>query len=472
MQVTETNAEGLKRDFKIVVAAADIASRVNDKLTEVGQKARLPGFRPGKIPMPILKQRFGGSVLGEVLEGTVRDTMAEVLRERELRPAVQPKVEVTAFDEGKDLEFDLSVELLPEVAVGDLGKIKLERLKAEVGDADIDKALEGLASQQKRSEPVAKPRKAKKGDVAVIDFEGRVGGETFDGGSASDFHIELGSGTFIAGFEDQVIGQTPGDDSFDVNVTFPDDYGVADLAGKDAVFGCTLKELRTPIDAVVDEELAKQVGLESLDELRKAMSEQLEQQYANVTRAKIKRQVLDALEADYKFDLPPSMVDAEFEAIWQQLEAAKEKGQLDEDDVGKSDDELKEQYRSIAERRVRLGLVISAIGEANKLEVTQEEVNRAIMEEARRHPGQEQQVIELFRDNAQARANIQAPVFEDKVVNFIVEMADVTDRAVDSEELLKPIDDDAEAAAKPAPKKRAAKKKSTAKKAAEKDAKA
>lgn len=471
MQVTETNAEGLKRDFKVVVAASDIETRVNDKLTEVGQKARLPGFRPGKIPMPILKKRFGGSVLGEVLEGTVRDSMAEVLRERSLRPAVQPKVEVTAFDEGKDLEFDISVELLPEVNLSDLSKIKLERLKADVGDADIDQALEGLASQQKRSEPIAKARKAKSGDVAVIDFEGRVGGETFDGGSASDFHIELGSGTFIAGFEDQVIGHTPGDDSFDVSVTFPADYGVDDLAGKDAVFTCTLKELRTPVEGVIDEELAKQVGLESLDDLKKAMGEQLEQQYANVARAKVKRQVLDSLEAGHKFDLPPSMVDAEFEAIWQQLESAKEKGQLDEDDVGKSDDELKDQYRTIAERRVRLGLVISAIGEANKLEVTQEEVNRAIMEEARRHPGQEQQVIELFRNNAQARANIQAPVFEDKVVNFIIEMADVNDVSVSSEELLKPMEEDGEGEEKPAPKKRASKKASASKKSATKDAK-
>ncbi len=471
MQVTETNTEGLKRDFKVVVAASDIETRVNSKLTEVGEKARLPGFRPGKIPMPILKKRFGGSVLGEVLEGTVRDSMAEVLRERSLRPAVQPKVEVTAFDEGKDLEFDLSVELLPEVNLGDLTKIKLERLKAEVADGDVDQALAGLASQQKRSEPVAKARKAKSGDVAVIDFEGRVAGETFDGGSASDFHIELGSGTFIAGFEEQLVGRTPGTESFDVAVTFPADYGVADLAGKDAVFTSTLKELRTPVEGVVDEDLAKQVGLESLDELKKAMSEQLEQQYANVTRAKMKRQVLDSLEATHSFDLPPSMVDAEFDAIWQQLEQAKEKGQLDEDDVGKSDEELKDQYRTIAERRVRLGLVISAIGEANKLEVTQEEVNRAIMEEARRHPGQEQQVIDLFRNNAQARANIQAPVFEDKVVDFIVEMADVTERSVSSQDLLKPIDEGGDETAKPAPKKRASKKASAAKKAT-KDAKA
>lgn len=475
MQVTETKNEGLTRDYKVVVAAADITARVTDRLTELGQKARIPGFRPGKIPMTVLSQRFKGSVMGEVLEGTVRDSMAELLRERELRPAVQPKVEVTAFDEGKDLEFDLSVELLPEIEIGDLAKIKLEKLKTEVAEAELTKALEGLAGQQKRSEPVARKRKAKAGDIAVIDFVGEIGGKAFDGGTASDFQIELGSGTFIAGFEDQVVGQTPGEESFAVNVAFPGDYTVAELAGKDAVFTCTLKELRTPVPAAVDEDLAKAVGLESLDELKAAMKDQLGQQYENVAQTKMKRQVLDALEVDHNFDVPPTMVESEFDAIWKQLEAAKEAGKLDDDDKGKSDDELKEQYRLIAQRRVRLGLVISAIGQENKLEVTQEEVNRAIMEEARRHPGQEQKVIDLFRDSAEARANIQAPVFEDKVVKFIVEMADVAERKVSAEELLKPMDEDSDAGPaaktkKPA-KKRAAKKASAGKSPGGADAK-
>ncbi len=471
MQVTETKNEGLTRDYKVVVDAADIATRVMDRLTELGQKARIPGFRPGKIPMAVLSQRFKGSVMGEVLEGTVRDSMAEVLRERSLRPAVQPKVEVTAFDEGKDLEFDLSVEVLPEVKIGDLAKIKLRKLKSAVDDAELNKALEGLAGQQKRSEPVARKRKAKAGDVAVIDFVGEVDGKAFEGGTASDFQIELGSGTFIEGFEDQLIGQTPGEDSFAVNVTFPKEYAAEALAGKAAVFTCTLKELRTSVPAAVDEELAKAAGLESLDELKEAMKDQLGQQYEQVAQTKLKRQVLDALESDHQFDVPPSMVESEFDAIWQQLEAAKESGKLDDDDKGKSDDELRDQYQEIAARRVRLGLVISAIGEENKLQVTQEEVNRAIMDEARRHPGQEQQVIDLFRNSAEARANIQAPVFEDKVVRFIVEMADVTEDSVSTEELLKPMDEDEEPAKKPA--KKAAKKpaaKKPAKKAAKKAA--
>ncbi len=462
MQVTEKTNEGLKRDYKIVVAAADINSKVQTKLSEVGQKARIPGFRPGKIPMTILKQRFGSSVMAEVLEGTVRDSSSKVLEERGLRPAGQPKIEITAFDDGKDLEYDMSVELLPEIDLMDLSKLELARLKADVTDADLEQALERLAAAHKPSEPVTKKRAAKSGDIAVIDFEGQVDGETFDGGAATDFHLELGSGNLIPGFEDQVSGHEVGD-KFDVNVTFPDDYNVEKLRSKDAVFACEMKELREPAEAKVDDDLAKAAGLEGLAALKDAVREQMSREYGQASRSKIKRQLLDKLEEAHAFEAPESMVEAEFESIWKQIEEAKEKGQLDADDAAKDDDALKTQYREIALRRVRLGLILSAIGDGNSITVSQEELNRALMEEARKYPGQEQEVIEFFRSNPQARASLQAPVFEDKVVDFIVEMAQVDERDVSAEELLQPMDEDGESDAaepKKKPKKKAAASKS------------
>lgn len=462
MQVTEKSNEGLKRDYQIVVAAADIDSKVQERLSEVGQQARIPGFRPGKIPMTILKQRFGSSVTAEVLEGTVRDTSAKLLEERGLRPAGQPKIEITSFDDGKDLEYDMSVELLPDITLMDLSKLELVRLKAEVTDKDLDEALGRLATAHKVYEPVAKKRAAKSGELAVIDFEGRLDGETFDGGTAADFELELGSNSLIPGFEDQVIGQKAGD-KFDVNVTFPEDYNVEKLAGKDVVFACEFKELRERIETKVDDELAKAAGLEGLDALKDAVREQMGREYGQASRGKLKRDLLDRLEAAHEFEAPESMLDAEFDSIWAQIEEAKKKDQLDPEDAAKDEEELKTQYREIAGRRVRLGLILSAVGEGNDITVSQEELNRAMMEEARKYPGEEQKVIDFFRSNPQARASLQAPVFEDKVVDFIVEMAQVSETEVTSEDLLKPIDEEGETeAAEP---KKTAKKKASKPKA-------
>ena len=444
MQVTEKTNEALKRDYQIVVAAADIDSKVKTRLSEVGKQARIPGFRPGKIPMAILKQRFGQSVMAEVLESAVRDSSAKVLEERGLRPAGQPKIEITSFDDGKDLAYDMAVELLPDISVMDLAKLELVRLKAQVADADLDGAMERLAAAHKNFEPVVRKRAAKSGEVAVIDFEGRRDGVLFDGGTATDFELELGSNSLIPGFEDQVIGHKVGD-KFDVNVTFPDDYNVEDLAGKDVVFACEFKELREPTETKVDDDLAKAAGLEGLDALKDAVREQMTREYAQASRSKLKRELLDKLEAGHDFEAPEGMLTAEFDSIWAQIEEAKKKDQLDPEDAAKDEDALKEQYREIAGRRVRLGLVLSAIGEANSITVSQEELNRAMMEEARKYPGEEQKVIDFFRANAQARASLQAPVFEDKVVDFIVEMAQVSETEVSSEELLKPVDEEGEA---------------------------
>jgi trigger factor len=384
--------------------------------------------------MKILKQRFGASVTGEVLEQTVRESSASVLEERGLRPAGQPKIEVTAFDKGKDLEFDLSVEVLPEIEIMDLSKIELERLKVSAGGDEIGQALERLAEQHKSSEPVVEAREAGPGDIVVIDFVGSIAGEKFEGGTGDDFPLELGSNSFIPGFEDQLVGVTVGQQR-NVEVTFPAEYGAADLAGKTAVFVCTVKELREPRMPEVDEAFAASLGFENLDALKTAIREQHDREYGQLARGIMKRKLLDILDDAHQFPMPEGLVDGEFTSIWSQVEQARERGELDEDDKQRSEDELKAQYRKIAARRVRLGLLLSEIGEKNGLTVSQEEINRAIMQQARRMPGQEQRVIEYFRENRDAQRSLQAPIFEEKVVDFIVEMAQVTDREVAVDEL-------------------------------------
>ncbi len=445
MQVTEETSEGLKRGYKIVVAASDIGSRIENRLTEVGAKARLPGFRPGKIPMKVLKQRFGQSVTAEVLEGAVRDSSTEVLQDRGLRPAQQPKIEITAFDEGKDLEYDMNVEILPDVEPMDLSTLEVERIKPTVSDADVQEALERLAASQRRTKPVEGERAAVNGDVVVLDFIGRIDGETFEGGTAEDFHLELGSGTFLPGFEDQLTGAVAGG-SVEVKVAFPEDYPKEELAGKPAVFDCGIKEIRVPDPMGVDDELAKAVGMDDIAALKDAMREQVGRELGQVARNRLKRQLLDKLEAEHSFEVPPGMVDSEFETIWKQVEEAREQDRLDPDDKGKSEDDLREAYRKIAMRRVRLGLILSEVGQRNNLSVTQDEINQAIMQEARRHPGQEQKVVDFFRTNQQALAGLQAPIFEDKVIDFIAEMANVTEREASSGEIRKLQQEEAAAA--------------------------
>jgi trigger factor len=435
MQITETNAEGLKREFKVVVASDDIEQKVKDKLVEIGRQVRLPGFRPGKVPMQVLRKRYGASVMGEVLEGAVSDSSAQAMREHGLRPAMQPQIEIVSFKEGADLEYKMAVEILPDIAPVDFPALTLERLRPEVPDAEIEKALHRIAQPHRKSEAVDRP--AERGDVAVIDFVGRVDGTEFPGGSAKDHSLELGSGRFIPGFEDQLIGAKAGEHRA-VKVTFPTEYGSEELAGKDAEFAVDVKEVRALKDANIDDELATDLGLESLEALKKAIRNQLEREYGGVARQRLKRALLDQLAANYTFPVPSGMVDLEFETIWKQFEEARAQSK-DEvaEEAGKSDDELKAEYRGIAERRVRLGLLLSEVGRVNSISVNQDEVNRALGEEARRHPGHEKQVIEFYRKNPEALANLRAPLFEDKVVDFVIEMASVTDRSVSIEELLR-----------------------------------
>lgn len=436
MQVREVSADGLKHEFAVTVEANEIERKIADRLTEIGRQVRLPGFRPGKAPIAVLKKRYGPSVMGEVVERAVNDSTNAAIRERNLRPALQPKIEITSFNEGKDLEYKLAVEVLPEIGPVEFSTIALERWKPEIADAEIDKALERIAQQQRKNEKVERP--AEKGDGILIDYKGTIDGVAFAGGAADNYSLELGSGNFVPGFEDQLVGSSAGDSRI-VKLTFPADYYVAELAGKPAEFAVTIREVRKIVAQPIDESLATAVGMENLAELRKVVHERIAREYGGVSRQKLKRELLDALAARFTFAVPPGMVDIEFEQLWREIEAerqrAKDAGEKDADD-GKSDDALKSEYRSLAERRVRLGLLLNEVGRANNLVITGEEINQALVARARSFPGQEKEVVDFYRNNPQALESLKAPVLEDKVVDYILERAKVGERAVKPEDLV------------------------------------
>lgn len=439
MQVTETLSDGLKREFKVVISASDIRAKVDDRLTELGRTIRMPGFRPGKVPMPVLKKRYGPAVLGEILERAVSDASNQAMMERGLRPALQPKVDITSFAEDADLEYTLAVELLPEVKPMNFAELALERLKVAADETEVGKALERMAGDYRETKKV-EGRPAQKGDILVIDFVGSVDGKEFPGGSSKDHRLELGSNAFVAGFENQLIGRAVGE-TVDVKITFPKEYVNDQLAGKDGTFVVTIKEILEPEPIKIDETLSKKMGFDDLETLKKAVRDQMEREYSRLARQRLKRSLLDRLAAVHNFPVPAGMVDIEFETIWKNLETQRKQGD-DTTLAGKGEDDLKAEFRAIAERRVRLGLLLSEVGRLNNIQVTQEEVNRAMIEEARRFPGQERQVIEYFRKNPDATGQLRAPLFEDKVIDFILEMAKVADRPVSVEELMREPDDD------------------------------
>ncbi len=445
MQVTETSAEGLRREYNIVVPAGDIENKLVGRLTEIGQSITVPGFRPGKVPIGILKSRYGDSVRGEILEKTIQDATESALTDNELRPAMQPKIEIVTFEVGADLEYKLQVEVLPEIEPTDFSALELERLVADVEDSEIETALQRLAEQRKTFQAVETPRSAVIGDQVAIDFTGHVDGETFDGGTASDFVLELGSGQFLPGFEDQLVGAEPGA-KVEVKLDFPDDYPAENLKGKNAVFEVDVKEVRESVTVAVDDGLAQAMGVDDLEALKGAVREQIEREYGQASRARLKRTLLDRLADSHEFALPPGMVEQEFDAIWEQIKNAKEQDKLDEDDKEKTEDELRERYQPIADRRVKLGLLLAEVGRTNNISVNQDDLNRAMVEQTRNFPGQESRIFEYYQNNPEAMQELQAPIFEDKVVDFIVEMAKLTDRKVTIEELMADPDDDEEAA--------------------------
>ncbi|GGO05840.1 trigger factor [Iodidimonas muriae] len=478
MQINELKNDGLTREYKITIEKADLDQRVQNILNDLRHKVRMKGFRPGKTPVALLKKIHGEAALGQAVEESVRESTDQLFREKKIRPALQPKVDVGEVDEEKGFEFTLSTEILPDVDTSDFKAPALERLIATPSDADVDAAIETLAGQSKSFETAAKTYKAKTGDAVVIDFVGSVDGEEFEGGKGEDFQLELGSGQFIAGFEDQLVGAKTGD-KVTVKVTFPDPYGSEELAGKDASFDVEVKEVKKPADTKIDDDMAKNFGLESLDQLKEALKTQLEQEAKTLSRAKVKRALLDKLADSYDFAVPQGMVDLEYRDIWQQIKRdAVMSGEATESELADKDEPESEEdradYRNIAERRVRLGLLLSELGLANKVEINRDELMRRVADEARRYPGQEREVFEFYTKNEQAMAQLRAPLYEDKVVDFILEMADLKDTEISLEDLRKAVredDEEEENQAKDAKKsatKKTAAKKPAAKKASEK----
>jgi len=437
MQVTETLTEDLKREFKVVVPADTLNEKTEARLTEVGSQVRIPGFRPGKVPMSLLKKRFGGHVMGEILEQAAQEAVDGVIKDHELRPALQPKVEVSEYEPEGDLSLTIAVELLPDMGTPDFSDITVDRDVAEVPEEEVDGALERLAANRRGSETVTDDRAAESGDIVVIDFVGKKDGEPFPGGEAQDFSLELGSNTFIPGFEDALIGVRVGEQK-QVDITFPDDYGAEDLAGQSVTFDVTVKELRQSAPVAVDDEFAKTFGRETLEDLKQAIRDQIADDYKRTSREKAKRRLLDKLADKFTQAVPEGLVDVEFDAIWKQLMEAKEHDQLEDDDKAKSEDELRAEYRAIAERRVRLGLLLAKVGEDNSITVTQEDLNQALIEQVRSYPGHEQAVMNYYRQNPQAMEELRPPIFENKVVDYILELAQVTERTVTPEELKTP----------------------------------
>ncbi|MGE0063147.1 MAG: trigger factor [Xanthobacteraceae bacterium] len=448
MQVTETLSEGLKREFKVVVPAAELDTKVNARLNELKDRVRIDGFRPGKVPVAHLKRLYGKSAMAEVIEAAVRDANSQIVTERGLKLAGEPKVdfpsdqaEVENLMEGKsDLAYTVALEILPAITLADFKTIKLEKPVAEVADSEVDEALQTIATQNRPY--AAKDGKSEKDDRVVIDFVGSIDGKPFEGGTGEGISVQIGSNTFIPGFEDQLIGVAAGDKK-EVKATFPANYMNAELAGKDASFDVTVKSVEAPQSVTIDEEFAKSLGLESLDKLRTAVKERIEAEHGGMTRQKVKRALLDALDKLHKFDPPPSLVEDEFNRVWQSVNTELQQQNKTFADENTTEEKAREDYGKIAERRVRLGLVLAEIGDKNKIEVSEDELNRALVEQARRFPGQEKQVWDYYRNNPGAIAGLRAPLYEEKVVDFLMELADVSEKKVSREDLYK---DDAPAA--------------------------
>jgi trigger factor len=446
MNVTETKSEGLSREFRVNVPAGELAARLSAKIQEIQPQVQLKGFRPGKVPTAHIRKMFGKSLMGEIVQNTLEETSQKALDEKSLRPAARPSIQLNSPAEKvvngeADLEFNMQVEVMPEFTPADVSDIAVERMVATATDQEIEEALTRLAEGNKSYEPREDGAAAEKGDAVVIDFVGKIDDVAFDGGSAEGQTLVLGDGRFIPGFEDQLIGAKAGDDVA-VKVSFPDNYQVDTLKGKPAVFDVKVKEVKAPKTPEMTDEFAQSLGLPDMAKVREAIKAQLDGELAQASRQQVKRVLLDALDARHSFELPPMMVKAEFDQIWAQLEEEKKNDRLSEEDKAKSDDELKAEYEKIAQRRVRLGLLLAEIGRRDNLEITNEELGAALRMEASRYPGQEKAVIDFYRNNPNALAQLRAPIYEEKVVDLILGKAKVTDKTVTREELMKEIGDE------------------------------
>lgn len=445
MEVTQTKAEGLSRTFAVKVPASELQAKLDARIEEIRPSMNLKGFRPGKVPAAHVRKMFGRDLMGEIIDKTVNETNQKAIEDAELRPAGQPNVHLEGDIEDivkgeADLAYHMHVDVMPDFTPVDVKTLKVTRPVTEVTDEEVNEALENLAKQNMKYDPREDGAAAEDGDAVVIDFVGKIDGEAFDGGTAEQQTIVLGSGRFIPGFEEQLVGAKAGDDK-ELKVTFPEDYPSKDLAGKDAVFETKVHEVRAPQTPEMDDEFAKGLGLESLEQLTGLVRDQLAGELGQASRNKAKRDLLDKLDDAHDFDLPPNMVEAEFGQIWDQLQREMDAGRVEGEDKDKPEDELKKEYHEIAERRVRLGLVLAEIGRLNDVKITEQEVQQALIAEARQYPGQEREVIEFFQKNPNAMAQLRAPIYEDKVVDYILEEAEVTDTPVSREELFKEDED-------------------------------
>ena len=478
MQIKETTNKGLKRAYQLTIPAKDIAAKIEAEVKKIAPQVKMPGFRPGKVPANLIKKMHGEQLHAQTVNDVIRESVDQLMKDKELRPAMQPKIELgEGYEEGKDAEIAIELEVLPTVEVPSTDGLKLERLVVPVADEAVDEAVASIAGQNKSYKDAAKSKKAAEGDQLIIDFVGKLDGVEFEGGKAEDAALVIGSGQFIPGFEEQLVGVKTGEQKT-ITVTFPTEYQAENLAGKDAEFDITVKQVKVETETKVDDEFAKNLGLDSLDKLKELMRGQLEQQTAGLTRTQMKRQLLDTLAAGHDFEVPEGMVSAEFEQIWAQLQ---QEASQEEDPAAalKEIEAEKDDYRKIAERRVRLGLLLSEIGQANKVEVSAQEMSMLMQQAAQQYrPEDREKFMQYVQSEPMAAAQLRAPLYEDKVVDFLFDKADVTEREVTQEELEAAIEAEEtaeiEKAKKPAKKKAAAKKapakKAPAKRADEKPA--
>ncbi|MEM7458150.1 MAG: trigger factor [Pseudomonadota bacterium] len=444
MESVET-IEGLSRTYKVSVPKADLQKRFDERIEEIRPQMNLKGFRPGKVPSSHVKKMFGKDIMGEVVQALVQETSQKAIEDADVRPAGQPEMKMESdmekvLDGEEDLAYEMNVDVMPDFEPVDIEKLAITKPVAEVNDDEIDGRLSQIAESNPQFDKRAKTAKARNDDAVVIDFLGKLDGEPFEGGAAEEHTLVLGSNSFIPGFEEQLVGVKAGDET-EVNVTFPENYQAENLAGKEAVFEIKVHEVRAPKTPEIDDEFAKGLGLEDLAKLKELVTEQIKNEFGGASRAKAKRNLLDQLDDKHDFDLPPKMVEQEFNQIWQQLQAEMDAGRTADEDKDKSEDDLKAEYRTIAERRVRLGLVLAEIGRLADIQISEQEVQQALISEARNFPGQERQVIEFFQKDPNAMAQLRAPIYEDKVVDHILETAKVKEETVSKDELLKEDDE-------------------------------
>lgn len=429
-----TKENKLMKELTLTIPAQDFEKKIAEKLEDIQKKVKVDGFRVGQVPMKIVESKYKASVMGEALDEAITQALDKEIKAQNIRPALTPKLSISKFEEGQDIVCDVKIELLPEITDVDVSKLNLTKLTADVDDEDITKTVDRLQLSRRRTEAGEEKRETRLHDVVVIDFKGSIDGEAFKGGEGKDYYLDLGSNTFIPGFEDQLIGKQIGEE-VDVNVTFPENYHAKDLAGKKALFKTTIKEIRKVILPELNDEFAKDFGADTMDALKEMIKMELSKEYDHVSKNHLKREILDLLDTTYPFEVPQGLIDIEFDAIWKQIEQAKQNNTLDPEDVNKSDEDLKTEYKKIAERRVRLGLLLAEIAKTQKISVSQEDLNKAILEQTRRYPGQEKQVLDHFKNNPKAIETLQGPLLEAKVMDYIMDNAKIEEKKVSVQEL-------------------------------------